>query len=244
MPSLMLHAGAHIATLEDVTAAPTPEADEATGWTPVAHRQLIDLTVGELESAGLTISASEHGLWKDGQRYFGVFQVQNGVRYDAYSLVIGLRNSHDRSFAASLALGSRVFVCDNLAFSGEVKLARKHTVHILRDLPRLVMRAVGQLGDLRGKQEDRFLAYQRCELVDKDAHDLMIKAVVARAVPGQTLPKVVQEWRRPTHEDFQPRNAWSLFNCFTEVMKQGSAWELSNRTQALYGLFDTAAGVN
>jgi hypothetical protein len=28
-----------------------------------------------------------------------------------------------------------VFVCDNLAFSGEIKIARKHTRFIVRDLP-------------------------------------------------------------------------------------------------------------
>ena len=36
-----------------------------------------------------------------------------------YSLVLGLRNSHDKTFPASLALGSQVLVCDNLSFFGE-----------------------------------------------------------------------------------------------------------------------------
>jgi hypothetical protein len=40
-------------------------------------------------------------------------------------------------------------VCDNLSFSGEVRLARKHTSRIEADLPALVNRAVGQLGELR-----------------------------------------------------------------------------------------------
>jgi hypothetical protein len=33
--------------------------------------------------------------------------------------VLGLRNSHDKRFPAGLVGGSAVFVCDNLAFSGE-----------------------------------------------------------------------------------------------------------------------------
>ena len=61
--------------------------------------------------------------------------------------MLGLRNSHDKTFPAGIVAGSAVFICDNLAFSGEVKLARKHTTHITRDLPRLVQSAVGQLMD-------------------------------------------------------------------------------------------------
>jgi len=61
--------------------------------------------------------------------------------------VLGLRNSHDKTFPAGITAGASVSVCDNLSFSGEVKLARKHTTHITRDLPRLVQSAVGKLMD-------------------------------------------------------------------------------------------------
>src|SRR5262249_51585397 len=86
-------------------------------------------------SNGLHVVQEGHGLWRDGQRYFGLMEVRNGSNADDFGLVVGLRNSHDKSFPAALALGSRVFVCDNLAFSGEVKLSRKHTTYIWRDLP-------------------------------------------------------------------------------------------------------------
>ena len=46
------------------------------------------------------------------------------------AFVVGVRNSHDKSFPAGLVIGASIFVCDNLSFSGEVKLARKHTVHV------------------------------------------------------------------------------------------------------------------
>ena len=72
-----------------------------------------------------------------------------------YAFVVGLRNSHDQSFPASLVIGSAVFVCDNLAFSGEVVLARRHTRFIVRDLPEMVDRAGGRLGELRVNQDRR-----------------------------------------------------------------------------------------
>jgi hypothetical protein len=58
------------------------------------------------------------------------------------------------------------------------------------------------------------------------------------------MPKVLADWRKPQHEEFEPRTAWSLFNCFTEVLKNTSLFLLSPRTQALHGLLDQFSGVS
>jgi hypothetical protein len=195
-----------------------------------------------LETSGLHIIQEAHGLWRGGLRYFGLMEVRDGTNADDFGLVVGLRNSHDKSFPAALALGSRVFVCDNLAFSGEVKLSRKHTKHIWRDLPGLVERAVGRLADLRDLQTRRIDAYKASPLTDERiVHDLVVRAVYAQALPATQVVDVVNEWRRPRPE-FQPRTAWSLFNAFTEVLK-GSLTLLPTRTQALHGLLDSHVGL-
>ena len=184
-----------------------------------------------------------HGLTHDGQRYFGLLQVANGSNPDDFGLVVGIRNSHDKTFPASLVLGASVFVCDNLSFSGEVKLARKHTLYIARDLPQLLDRAIGLLGGLRRSQEDRFAGYRRTELAEAQAHDLIVRAVDGQVLPVTKLPDVLQEWRHPRHPEFaDSRTAWRLFNAFTEVLK-GQLDRLPRRTQALHGLMDAACGL-
>jgi hypothetical protein len=72
-----------------------------------------------------------------------------------------------------------VFVCDNLAFSAEIIIARKHTVFIERDLPQLVSAAMGRLGEVRQHQDERIALYKETTLSDTLAHDLMIRAVDA-----------------------------------------------------------------
>jgi hypothetical protein len=47
----------------------------------------------------------------------------------------------------------------------------------------------------------------------------MAEAVKANVLPGSRLPKVIDAWEEPSHEEFAPRTAWSLFNAFTEVQK-------------------------
>jgi hypothetical protein len=238
---LVLHCGAHAAEFDAVRAVATPEATPS--WRPIPHADLYGRVRTTLESNGLNVVEEAHGLWSGGMRYFGLMQVRSGDNADDFGLLIGLRNSHDKSFPAALALGSRVFVCDNLAFSGEVKLSRKHTTHIWRDLPGLVDRAVGRLADLRNLQAQRIEAYKASPLTDdRVAHDLVVRSVYARALPGSQVMDVVNEWRQPRHAEFQPRTIWSLFNAFTEALK-GSLTLLPSRTQALHGLLDSHVGL-
>ena len=161
-----------------------------------------------------------HALTEDAARYFGLFQVAdlNAVESD-YAFVVGLRNSHDQRFPAALCLGSQVFVCDNLAFSAEVKIARRHTRYIERDLPEVVGRAIGRLADFRTDQSKRFDTYRNTELGHEKAHDLIIKLLDGKAITQTQLPDVLTEWRTPRHPEFaEGQNIWRLFNACTEAV--------------------------
>jgi hypothetical protein len=240
--NLILHSGAQAVELEQVLRVQTPPATAT--WQPIPHAELLDKVRGSLEGQGLSIVNESHGLNKEGQRYFGLLQVQNGRDSDDFGLVVGVRNSHDQSYPAGLVLGASVFVCDNLSFSGEVKLSRKHTRFISRDLPGLVDRAVGMLGSLRTTQEQRFGLYQQTEVSDREAHDLVIQALDAGVIRATKIPDVLEQWRRPAQPEFAKdgRTAWRLFNGFTSVLK-GHLAILPRRTQALHGLMDSRCGL-
>jgi hypothetical protein len=240
--NLCLHTGARTVTREQIAIVATP-ARTAT-WVPVPHDRLLAGIESQLTGAGLSVITEAHGLTCDGSRYFGMLQVANGNNPEDFGLVVAVRNSHDQSFPAGLVVGASVFVCDNLSFSGEIRLTRKHTVHVERDLPQLIERAIGRLGDLRQAQETRFAAYKAHEITDGQAHDLIIRALDAQIVPVTKLPEVVKEWREPRHPEFAQsgRAAWRLFQGFTETLK-GNLDALPRRTQALHGLLDAACGL-
>jgi len=157
---------------------------------------------------------------------------------------MGLRNSHDKTFPAGIVAGASVFVCDNLSFSGEIKFARKHTRNINRDLPQLVERSVGLLMQRWYDQDKRIGAYKEAEIGDVQAHDLVIRACDVGVCSNRLIPSVLHEWREPRHEAFESRNVWSLFNAFTEALKDGNLAELPKRTEALHGLLDVVMGLN
>ena len=237
--NLILHSGAQRVDRQQVYGVSTPQP--AGTWYPIPHGALLDEVQSVLTANGMTVVSEAHGLHRAGARYFGMLQVANGHADKDWGLLVGVRNSHDKRFQAALALGAQVFVCDNLSFSGEVMLARKHTLNIRRDLPMLVQRAVGLLTELRNVQENRFLTYQKTELADSQAHDLVIRAVDAQIVPVTKIPDVLREWRTPRHPEFAQvgKTAWRLFNGFTEILK-GRLTDLPRRTQALHGLMDGA----
>lgn len=245
--NLCLHTGARRVDRDQLAQAYTPLRTAT--WVPIPHDRLLRNVVYSLERSHMNIVAESHGLTPDGNRYFGLLQVagdggDNGTGIPGnpsdFGLVVGLRNSHDKRFPAGLVVGASVFVCDNLSFSGDIRLARKHTAHVERDLPELVDVAIGRLGSLRLKQEQRFLAYKGREISDAHAHDLIIRAMDAHVVPVTKLPEVIKEWREPRHPEFcEGRTAWRLFNAFTEALK-GNLGELPRRSLAIHGLIDGA----
>src|SRR5262249_48876973 len=123
--TLTLHTDARTATREQVALVPTPARTRS--WVPIPHARLLDGVQGSLERSGLSVVSEAHGLTSDGTRYFGLLQVARPDADGDFGLVVGMRNSHDKTFPAGLVVGASVFICDNLSFSGEVKLARKHT---------------------------------------------------------------------------------------------------------------------
>ena len=248
--NLMLHTGGQHVTLDDVIEATTPEATDT--WYPISHESLIDRVHQEMGKAGLVIKHSAHGLWKDGLRYFGMMEITDGQDNNDYSLVMGLRNSHDKSFPAAIALGAGVFVCDNLSFSGEVKLARRHTKNIERDLPEVIQKAMGRFSNLRNSQEKRIEAYKNTPMNDKEAHDFIVRAFMDGVIGQQRVRPVVDQWHNPNHSDFEERTMWSLFNDFTEVLKprprkgnndNNNLLQLPAATQKLHLLADSQSGL-
>ncbi len=59
------------------------------------------------------------------------------------------------------------------------------------------------------------------------------------AIPASQIPKVLDAWERPRHEEFVPRSAWSLFNAFTEIGKARSPRQQMEETLRLTGVFRT-----
>jgi hypothetical protein len=112
-----------------------------------------------------------------------------------------------------------VFVRDNLSFSAELLVNRKHTVNGGVRFREAIALATGRLDVFRASEAARVGLMQSAELDDRDAESLILRAWESKIVSHLQLPRVLDEWREPSHEVFEPRTRWSLFNAFTEVLR-------------------------
>src|SRR5262245_46603499 len=108
MKGLVLHAGANLAARDDVARVTTPDPEGI--WVPIPHLVLHDLITETLTANGHVVAEDTMGLWRDGQRIFGLLAIQDSTLSD-FRIVVGWRNSHDKTFPAALVLGTEVFVC-------------------------------------------------------------------------------------------------------------------------------------
>jgi hypothetical protein len=239
-PKLCLHCGGNEVTRAEVQSTDTPRPTDT--WKPIPHIELIERVEEALELNYLQIGSMAHSLSHEGLRYFGLIEVrsQELVEED-YAYVLGIRNSHDKTFPAGLVAGASVFVCDNLSFSGQIRVTRKHTRFIRRDLVTLVQGSIGKLMNAWHQQDQRIERYKQHDLTDEQVHDLVIRSVDVGVLPNRKVPDLLKGWREPRHEEFNARNAWSLFNGYTEVLK-GNLAELPRRTERLHGLLDSEVG--
>lgn len=243
-PNLILHCGASHVDLKDVRKVKTPHATPS--WHPIPHHELITTVQTTLKRTNLRIGNQAHSLSHEGNRYFGLMEIhaKKEAQGEDYCWILGLRNSHDKMFPAGIVAGAAVLVCDNLSFVGDIKFDRKHTRYINRDLPQLVSRSIGKLMAKWHQQDTRISAYKEAEIDDVKAHDLIIRSVDVGVCSNRLIPSVLHEWRQPKHDAFEGRNVWSLFNAFTESLKDGNLQELPKRTEALHGLLDTHVGLS
>lgn len=233
MNGLNLHSGGNAVSVQELALLPVPEATRT--WAPIPHIDLLEQVQDSLIRTGYRIIDETHAI--HGERYFGLMDLKSD--YQDRTTTIGLRNSHDQSFPIGFAVGNHVFVCSNLSFSGEITFKRKHTRFAMRDLPLLVNAAVSRIGAFEASQDARIHAYKHTTLTVDQADHAIMSALRAQVVPGSAIPKVLEEYLRPQHEEFTKDGdtVWRLFNAFTEHLKN-SLWMLPKRTMALHAVLD------
>lgn len=114
-------------------------------WHPVGHGRLIDALEAGVNDHNLHITKRQYSLSVNGKKLFGVWELDDAVT-DGMKLSMGFRNAIDKTMTIGICAGVTVFVCDNLAFSGDMILFRKHTSGLNDEtLSMLSMEAVSQV---------------------------------------------------------------------------------------------------
>lgn len=256
---LMLHAGAHAITRDALAALPIPQ--------PKGPRHVVrpfiedvELISNFLDRAGFAIKEEAFGVKTDNNnlpsQFFGAIEIRSKALEGEYlpaepfALTVGVRGSYDQTLPRGLAVGSRVFVCDNLAFSGEVSVYAKQTTHIASRIGGLLEAAVAEVPVLAAHQARRFDAYRNYSLTKVKGDAALIECVRLGILNPSDIGKAIKEWDEPSHPEHAAdgKTVWTLFNAVTEAIKPAntdrahvlSAW---NRTVPLTAYLDKGIGL-
>ncbi len=225
MQGLMMHCGAETIPFPSLLALPLPEKTES--HVPIAHHQMFDLAQSRLLEQGYEITNPQHFINKAGAQYFAMMQIRHEEedRDAEHATMCALRNSHDKTFAASLAVGARVFVCDNLSFSGDIVVGRKHTTNIWDELPEIFEDAIRKIRVMRKRQDVRFAEYKEAPLDDATVDHLIMETYRKGIINLKRIGGVNQEWHDPT-ADHGDKSVWRYFNAVTKTLGPASTRQL------------------
>lgn len=214
--TLLRGSGTELVTVEQLATyeAPPPQGR----WFPLPHISVYQKAREAMDAFGFTVQREQLTVAKEGKRFFGTLDLVSDLA-EGVTLAVGIRNSVDKTFPIGFAAGSRVICCSNLAFHGELLIARKHTKHGALRFANDIDVAVGRLEQFKVEEKKRIEIMRNEHITDMKAESLIVRAMDAGIISSQDIPKVLTEWRVPGYKEFEDRVLYSLFNAFTSAMK-------------------------
>jgi len=257
--------GSQKVTLEQLEKMPAVKSERLnnagnSSWEPLLHPEIISIAKTAIKEAGLKIKNEEYiGSHYDENiegfaRMFGVLEIEGHNHLDnKVALMMGLRNSVDKSLSVGVCFGSKVFVCDNLIFTAYVNedengqafiTKRKHTdIETTRvDVIERLHKSISRYGVVKDAQEQLYRRLMETKLNEMEVHDMLVKSVMKDVIPRKDILNVRENYFNDIEAKgkFPESTAWSLFNAYTENAKGYQAknpFVSSDRGIALTGFF-------
>jgi hypothetical protein len=217
VPGLVAHCGAEFLGRQDLLALQTPVATST--HVPIPHAGFVEALIQSLGFRNLEVIADQYAVTPDGMRMFGVLILS--LEHEGVRVLIGIRNSHDRSLSLGITIGYRVFVCDNTAFHGDFQtVTKKHSKNlVLEDVLAVAVDRMQRHFDPMLRQVD---VWRERSLPDATAKLLIYQAFIEDGldVARHLVRTVHRHYFEPEHDEFKARTMWSLSNAFTSAFKE------------------------
>ena len=220
-------ADGHRAGYAQVCAVPTPQQTQS--YQPVSNKDLIDyVRVRVGEELGSSIIAESWALSCKDQQMFGTMTVE--TENAESNLTIGLRNSYNKSLSVGLCTGAEMVVCTNLQFSAKAMVVlRKHTKNVWRKIEENVDAALRTSKGHYDRMVRQLEAMKTVPLSQEDGYSLIGRALGHDVLRPQQATVAMKDWKSPRHQEFEGRDMFSMYNCFTEGLKRGQAGSTIDR---------------
>ena len=218
----------------EVDVIQVPAVPFTSSFHPVHHRSVIDAIRSGVVATGLEIVNTDYVLANNGQRMFGVWDLSGGTDEMCWS--IGIRNSMDKSMALGITAGTRVFVCENLAFSGEFVEFRKHTKGLVYDeLEFMAYRAMKKMVSNLTKFQSWHEGLKNFSLTEWDAKILLVEIMTNNIIPPSKFARFSDLYFGGVYD----QTLWGFHETVTDVLRDSNLLSLPKKNRMLNGVLDT-----
>jgi hypothetical protein len=212
-----MHKGGELITRDQLDLIPLPEQTES--YVPVSHYHLADkfLTISQDILRNYVLIGENYGIARQGNQFFAVLKFKSAN--SELGLSLAFRNSYDRSMAIGMAIGASVFVCDNLALSGEIVVMKKHTKNVWAELEETAIATIYKSQKNYEQIVTDAEAFKALPMENMGGFKLMGVLFGNNIISPRQLTVLKDEWLKPSHQEFEPRNLWSFYNAATGSLK-------------------------
>lgn len=170
-------------------------------WFPRGHHEILKLVTAAMETADLHIRNMQLVTMRDAGRLVGFLETDTEVAAER-KLVVGVCNSHDKSYSQRLFYGLRK--ADDLELLLCSKpVRRKHTKNSIGRFEEIVE---GLSMSARQYVEDTRLLVQQLlqtPMPDQEAESLLLRLFERSVLPHPALPDAIKGWRQVPRGDDQ-----------------------------------------
>lgn len=195
---------------------------------PVHHRDVITAVKEGVQAVGLDIVKAEYVLAAEGKKMFSVWDLNQGTSELSWS--IGIRNSMNKSMSLGITAGTKVFVCENLCFSGEFLAFRRHTSGLdIDELAFLAYRSMRQMIPMLKEFQRWHEGLKNYPLTETDAKILLVEIMTNSVV----IPPSKFNQFRGLYTNEYDDSLWGFHEAATDVLKGSNLLTLPKKNLAL-----------
>jgi hypothetical protein len=202
--------------------APIPARTDS--YSPIPHSYFLDTVSNEIGNAGgLEVTGQRVYTNMKGTKLVGFTSVKHrGMESDpdfGLEMMVGYKNSYDKSMSAALVAGAQVMICSNGVIAGDMmSFVRKHTGTIQEELVVKTRDAIQSMREGFSKLVLEVDIMRDYQLTDKQKAEIMgVMYFEENMVTPNQLSVIKKEMSESPH--FKGDSLWDLYNNVTESFK-------------------------
>jgi len=217
-------------------------------YSPIAHTDFLGGLATKIEENRMRIIERRYYVNNNGNKLVGYYTIEDeNLETDpdfGIQMMMGFKNSYDKSMTAALAAGANVMICSNGMISGDmVRFTRKHTGTIYQELQVKFSEAVQTMRTGFARMVLEVDLMKEFELTPRQKAEVLGVMYFEEGLVTPNQLSVVK--RELSHSDhFRGNTIWDLYNNVTESLKDSHPIRHIEDHIKVHSFMTGVAGIN